>query len=84
MNYLYSDELEARIYEPKVFNKEEALQVIKDELKARPTDTLTWYKVMNNRSFDQIISFYEVNPKTSEPCKVITRGYHTFYRPLSV
>lgn len=83
MNYLYSDELDKKIYEPLSFNKEEALQVILTALKERPTDTLTWYKVMNNRGFDQIIAFYENNPKTSQPCKVITRGHRTLYHPLT-
>ena len=70
------------------FDKEPIRQAIINLLTEDPKDTIELCREYPKDSYkrfygSEIISFYEVNPKTGQPSKVILKGDKQYYTPLS-
>lgn len=70
------------------FDKEAIKEAIIDHLTANPTDCVEYCKEPPKSDLNRfcgyiIIDFYEVNPKTNEICRVITKGDKTYYKKLN-
>jgi hypothetical protein len=69
------------------FDRQEIKQRIIDALKKDPTDVIEHcreYPKNNVKKFygNEILSFYQVNPKNGKPSKVITRGNKEYFMSL--
>lgn len=85
-HYLSNDENWDVTFE--TYQPAEMLEAIKKHLSENKSDTVVHRKEYPARlkkkyAGDETINFYENNPKTGEPSKVIIKGNRTFYQKLS-
>lgn len=84
---LYSQDLELNIAYFEKFDKEAIKREIIKHLKDNPTDTLEHCKEFSKQDIrkhygNEILNFYECNPKTKEPSKVIIKDDKQYYKTL--
>lgn len=72
-----------------VFDKELIKKSIIDHLTANPSDFLEHLKDMSTKDQKkfygktEIINFYELNPKTKVPSRIVIRNGKQYYNPLN-
>ena len=71
------------------FDATKMTELIINHLKANPDAMITHekeYNAENKKKYygNEIIDFYESNPKTGEPSKVIIKGNKTYYKTVEL
>lgn len=83
-HYICSDNQNCSVASFPEFDKEGITKAIIKQLTLDPTDTVTHEKTSTDKRYygNDIINFYEVNPKSGKPSLVITKGNKQIYKPL--
>lgn len=84
---LYSQDQERTIAFFEKFNKEDIKEQIISHLKEFPSDTLEHCKEYSKSDIkrfygNEILSFYEVNPKNGKVSKVVQRGGKNYFKQI--
>lgn len=82
--YLQSQNTNEIIKRFDLFDKEAIRTAIIDHLKKNSTDTVEYYKESKDKRFvgNDLLDFYEVNPKSKEVSKCILKGAKTYFRSI--
>jgi hypothetical protein len=85
---LYSQNKESNIALFEEFNAGLILDEVKRHLAENPTDTIQFEKELSHEAKkkyagNEILAFYEVNPKNGKPSKCVLKGNKTYYKSLT-
>ena len=87
-HFLYSLNQDVNVATFPQFNKQAIKDAIVSHLTSNPTDTVEHSKELSKADAKKyvghdILNFYEINPKTGEPSKVIQVRDRKYYQPLN-